>query len=465
MPKSKTKPKLKSVKPAATGLPLVHANAAAIDIGATLHVAAVDPACTAEPVCSFGTFTADLRRLADWFTAHGVKTIVMESTGVYWIPAYELLDERGFEVFLVNARDAKHVPGRKTDVSDAQWLQRLHSHGLLRASYQPTGLIKELRAYLRHRERLLDYAASHIQHMQKALTQMNLQLHHVVADVTGATGMRIIRAIVAGTHDPAVLANMRDKRCHARVETIQKALTGHYRAEHIFALAQVLELYDVYQQKVGACDLQIEVVLKALADVRGRKTQAPPAPRRRMSRQPNAPAFDVRESLHALLGKDLTQIHGIGPYLGLKLVAECGDDLSAWPSAKHFTSWLCLAPSNKISGGKVLSSRTRRSGSRAAALLRLAAVTIGRTETALGAFYRRLSARVGKAKAVTATARKIAVLFYNVVKHGMDYVDPGASYYETRYRERVVDNLRRRAKAHGFELQPSLSPTSSAVVF
>jgi transposase len=436
-------------------LPMVHPNAAAIDIGARMHVAAVGADHTVEPVRSFGTFTTDLHRLVDWFAGCGVETVVMESTSVYWIPVFELLEARGFVVFLVNARDAKHVPGRKTDVSDAQWLQRLHSHGLLRASFRPKGEIVELRAYLRQRERLLEYAASHIQHMQKALTEMNLQLHHVVADITGATGLRIIRAILAGERDPAVLALLRDTRCHASVETITKALTGHYRAEHLFALEQALALYDAYQEKALACDARIEAVLKQLSFRRSREINPLPSPRRGMRRQPNGPGFDVRAALFALLGKDLTQINGLGPYLALKLVAECGDDLSAWPSAKHFTSWLCLAPSNKISGGKVLSSRTRRSGSRAAALLRLSAVTIGRTDTALGAFYRRLSARIGKVKAITATARKIAVLFYNALRHGMDYVDPGASSYETRYRARVIDNLHRRAKAFGFILQPT----------
>ena len=236
---------------------MVHPNAAAIDIGATMHMAAVGADRTSDPVRSFGTFTEDLRRLADWFAECGVKTVVMESTSVYWIPIFELLDERGFEVFLVNARDAKHVPGRKTDVSDAQWLQRLHSYGLLRASFRPKGEIAELRAYLRQRERLLDTAASQIQHMQKAMTEMNLQLHHVVADITGATGMRIIRAIIGGERNPSVLASMRDKRCHSSVETIEKALTGHYRAEHLFVLEQAVALYDVYQQKVAACDVQI----------------------------------------------------------------------------------------------------------------------------------------------------------------------------------------------------------------
>ena len=430
----------------------VHSAAAAIDIGATIHVAAVGPDRDKEPVQTFRTFTEDLHRLADWFSRCGIKTVAMESTGVYWIAMFEILEQRGFEVIVVNARDSKHVPGRKTDVSDAQWLQRLHEYGLLRASFRPQAEMASLRAYLRQRERLLDYAAAHIQHMQKALTQMNLQLHHVVSDITGVTGMTIIRAIAAGERDPNVLASHRERGCHASVETMCQALVGNYREEHTFALAQALELYDVYQTKVTACDKQIEAILTRL-----KQTATPPQSKllalRRRTHQPNAPAFDARAALHAILGVDLTQIDGLGPYLALKLIGECGTNLAAWPSAKHFTSWLALAPHNKISGGKVLSSKTRRTSNRAACLLRLAAVTVGRTDTALGAFYRRLSARVGKAKAITATARKIAVLFYNTLRHGMSYVDPGATYYEDRYKQRVLTNLQRRAKSLGFVLR------------
>jgi transposase len=429
-----------------------HPNAAAIDIGSRMHVAAVPPDRDTEPVRTFGTCTGDLMAMADWFERCGVRTIAMESTGVYWIPAFEILEQRGFEVILVNARDAKHVPGRKTDVSDAQWLRQLHEYGLLRASFRPKGELAALRAHLRQRERLLDYAASHIQHMQKALMQMNVQLQHVVTDMTGVTGMSIIRAIVAGERDPAVLAAHRDRRCHASVEEIAAALTGNWREEHVFALGQAVEIYDIYQAKIAECDTQTSAVLMRLKNAATPPTKRLP-PARHRDRTANAPAFDARAALYAVLGVDLTQIHGLGPSLALKLVGECGTDLSAWPDAKHFTSWLCLAPSNKISGGKVLSSRTRRSGSRAAALLRLAAVTVGRTETALGAFYRRLSARVGKAKAVTATARKIATLFYNTLRHGMTYADPGASYYEERYGARVLGNLQRRAKSLGYVLQ------------
>jgi transposase len=266
----------------------VHSAAAAIDIGATMHVAAVGPDRDEQPVRTFRTFTDDLRRLADLFAGCGISTIVMESTGVYWMPVFEILEQRGFEVMVVNARDAKHVPGRKTDVSDAQWLQRLHEYGLLRASFRPQAEIAGLRAFLRQRERLLDYAAAHIQHMQKALMQMNLQLHHVVTDITGVTGMAIIRAIVAGEHDPSVLAAHRDRRCHATVATVCQALVGNYREEHVFALTQALELYDVYQTKVRACDTQIEVILKRL-----KKNAASPKsellPTKQRIRQPNAP--------------------------------------------------------------------------------------------------------------------------------------------------------------------------------
>jgi transposase len=433
-------------------IPVVHPHAAGIDVGAQFHVVAVGPGRDPEPVRSFRSFTKDLHDLAGWLKQVGITTVAMESTGVYWIPVFEILEAHGLEVFLVNARDVKNVPGRKTDVNDAQWLQKLHQYGLLRASFRPRQEIAALRAYLRQRERLLEYAASHIQHMQKALMQMNLQLHHVVVDVAGMTGMRIIRAIVAGERSASELAKFRDPRCKASMATIREALIGNYLPEHVFELTQAVALYDFYQTQVAQCDQQIESALKQL---RAGAPPVDPLPAARHRAQPrNAFAFDVRQGLYAMLGMDLTQIHGLGPYVALKLVAECGNDMSRWPSAKHFTSWLTLAPGNKISGGKVLSSKTRRSSSRATAALRLAATTLGKTDTALGAFYRRLSARVGKAKAVTATARKLAVLFYNALRYGMAYVDPGATYYEQRYRQRVLDNLIRRAASLGYSLQP-----------
>src|ERR1700726_4748962 len=276
MQRNRSKPKTQRT------MQIVPGKRPAIDNGGTMHMAALRADRTSEPVRSFGTFTTDLHQLVDWFTECGVETVVMESTSVYWIPTFELLDARGFTVFLVNARDAKHVPGRKTDVSDAQWVQRLHSYGLLRASFRPKGQIAELRAYMRQRERLLEYGASHIQHMQKALTEMNLQLHHVVADITGATGLRIIRTILAGERDPNVLARLRHYQCHASADTIEKALTGSYRREHLFALEQALALYDVYQEKASACDIRIEAVLKELSLHRGHgHGPAPPGSRRR----------------------------------------------------------------------------------------------------------------------------------------------------------------------------------------
>lgn len=436
-------------------LKMVNPEAAAIDIGSTMHMAAVNPLSCDMPVRAFGTFTQDLHALADWFADCGATSVAMESTGVYWIPAFEILEARGFKVILVNARYAKNVPGRKTDVSDAGWLRQLHSYGLLRGSFRPDAEIATLRAYMRQRDRLTEYAAAHIQHMQKALMEMNLQLHHVVSDITGATGMKIIRAIVSGERDPDRLAGYRDVRCKSSPETIRAALIGNDRAEHVFALAQSLELYDFYKAKIEDCDCRLEAAVAALTPRRP-EARAPLPKARIRGRQVNAPAFDVRAALYGVLGTDLTQIHGLGPSLALKLVAECGTDLRAWKTPKHFTSWLCLAPRNKVSGGKLLSSRTRRSSSRAAALLRLAATTIGRSDTALGAFYRRLSARIGKQKAVTATARKIAVLFFNAIRHGMTYQDQGAASYDDRHRQRVLANLQRRAKTLGYTLAPTL---------
>lgn len=439
-------------------MPIIHSHAAGIDIGSQFHVVAVPPECDHEPVRTFQSFTGALHRMACWLAECKITTVVMESTGIYWLPAFEILENAGFEVFLVNAREAKNVPGRKTDVNDAQWLQKLHTFGLLRASFRPKQDIAALRCYLRQRERLIESRAAHIQHMQKALMQMNIQLHHAVSDITGVTGMLIIRAIVRGERTPEQLVKYRDTRCKKSPDVLCQALTGNYQNEHLFALNQAVSLYDFYQDKIKECEQQIEVTLVQLQSQAVQQPANLPPPRHK-TKQPNQLSFDVRPLLNQITGLDLTQIHGLGPYLALKLIAECGTDMSRWATAKHFTSWLCLAPGNKISGGKVLSSKTRRSSSRVAAALRLAAATLGRGDTGLGAFYRRLSARVGKAKAVTATARKLAVLFYNALRYGMKYLDPGADYYEERYRNRVIDNLRRRAKAFGYSLQQEALPT------
>lgn len=430
---------------------MIHDRAAGIDVGSRFHVVAISADLSDEPVQTFQAFTADLQRMADWLCEKGIETVAMESTGVYWVPAYEILEARGIEVVLANAREVSAVPGRKTDVNDAQWLQRLHACGLVRASFRPGRDIAALRTYLRLRERLLDYSAAHIQHMQKALTFMNLQLHHVVADITGVTGLKIIRAIVAGERDLQVLSAMRDVRCRATPEIICAALTGNCQAEHLFALSQALALY---QDQVRHTDAQIEHVLSMLC--KDRTIPDIPLPKIRRGqklRAPNALNFDVRTAVYQMVGVDLTQIHGIGPYLALRLISE--GYLSRWRTAKHFTSWLTLSPGSKISGGKVLSAHTRKSNNRLTAHLRLTAVTVGRSNSALGAFYRRLGARIGKAKAVTATARIIAVLFYNTMRFGVTYKDPGADRYEQEYPDRVVRNLHRRAAEFGFSLQPA----------
>lgn len=440
-------------------LPVINPNAAGIDIGASFHVVAIAPDKSNEPVKTFKAFTSDLHEMATWLCGLGITTVAMESTGVYWVPVYEILEQYGLNVILANARDTRSVPGRKTDVNDAQWIQRLHACGLLKASFRPSSLVVELRSYLRVRERLSDYAAAHIQHMQKALTFMNLQLNLVVADVTGATGMRIIRAIAKGERDPVMLATYRDTRCKSSQKTIEEALKGNYQPEHIFALRQALAMYDAYQVQIQECDVEIEVVLAKLSLGIAKPSAPIPKPKHR-TKQPNELKFDVRTALFNLVGADLTQIHGLGPYLALRMISECGTDMSRWPSAKHFTSWLTLCPGAKISGGKKLSSHTRKSNNRIVAHLRLAATTVGRSSTALGAFYRRLSARIGKAKAVTATARKIAVLFYNAMRYGMEYKDPGAEQYEKEYRDRVMKNLKRRADEFGMELHPKMECVS-----
>jgi len=443
--------KAKACKGGKNQLQVIHPRAAGIDVGSKFHVVAVSAEYDPDPVRKFNSFTTDLHRLADWLKAVGVTTIAMESTGVYWIPVFEILESRGFDVILVNAREAKRVPGRKTDIKDAQWLQQLHQYGLLSASFRPGEKIASLRSYLRHRERLTEYAAAHIQHMQKALMQMNLQLQHVVSDITGDTGMRIIRAIIEGERSAAKLASYRNPHCKQSEKTISAALTGNYRPEHVFSLKQAVALYDFYQNQIKECDQEIEKALAALNS--DKNSPSEPLPKaRRTQKQKNEPGVPIREMLYTLTGVDSTQINGIGPYTTLRLVAECGTDMAKWPTSKHFTSWLTLSPGNKISGGKVLSSRTRRTKNRATTLLRIAAVNIGKTQTALGAFYRRLAARVGKAKAVTATARKLAVLFYTLMRYGKAYVEPGADYYERQYRERVLLALSRKAAALGYRL-------------
>lgn len=385
----------------------IQPDAAGIDCGAISHYVAVPQDRDPEPVREFRTSTGGLHQLAEWLVKCGIKTVAMESTGVYWIPVHEILEERGLEVVLINARHVHNVRGRKTDVQDCQWLQELHSVGLLHASFRPTAEIVALRSYVRHRQTLIEATATCINRMQKALTQMNLKLHHVLSDITGLTGMAIVRDIVAGVRDPHRLAAHRHGGCKASEAEIIAALTGHYRAEHLFALCQNFEAFEFYQRQIANCDQAIEAQLANLAQTRQPPTQQLPAARPRRKPSKNEPRVELRAPLHRITGgADLSQIDGIGPYGALQLIAELGTDMSRWRSEKHFTGWLTRAPNNKISGKRLLSSRTQPSANRAAAVLRRAAMSLTRSSTALGAYYRRLAGRLGQPKAITATARK-----------------------------------------------------------
>ena len=432
-----------------TALELAHPNAAGIDIGSASHFVAVPPDRDDEPVREFKSFTDDLDALAGWLLACGVDTVAMESTGVYWIPLFELLESRGLTVYLVNARHVKNVSGRKSDVLDCQWLQQLMSYGLLSGAFRPMDEICALRAISRQRDMLLSYQGRHVQHMQKALAQMNVQLANVISDIAGETGQRIVRAIIAGERDGQVLAKMKNARIRASEAEIVKSLRGNWREEHLFTLRQAMALYDAYGERLAECDQQLEAMLAAL------QTQAgDPGKDRRRSRARNAPKFDVRAYLFGMCGVDLTRINGIDTTTALKVISEIGTDLSRFKSAKHFASWLGLCPGTKISGGKILSGASRRTANRAAQALRLAASALRSSQSALGAYYRRLCARLDRPKAITATAHKLARLIYTMLTKGAQYTDQGQDYYEERYRQRVMHHLARRAGKLGFQLTP-----------
>ena len=435
-------------------LALMNPHAAGLDIGSAEIWVCVPADRDPQPVRAFGTFTPDLAALADWLRACGIETVAMESTGVYWIPAYELLEARGFKVYLVNARHLKNVPGRKSDVQDCQWIQQLHSFGLLSGSFRPEAEMCALRAYLRHRATLVEHRAAHIQHMQKALHQMNVQLTQVLSDITGETGLQIIRAIVAGERDPLKLAQYRDRRCAHSPADIAKALTGHYRAEHVFALQQALALYDFYTTQIQACDAEIERHYSALKPVLDVAQHPLPPSRKTNTHSKNAPAFDVRTHLYQLTGVDLTAIDGLNEATAQTILSEIGTDMSKWPTEKHFCSWLHLAPHNDISGGKVLRSRILKGQNRAAQALRLAAQAVGRTNTALGAYNRRMRAKFGPERAIVATAHKLARIVYHLLKNREPYQDIGREEYEQRVREREVAQLQRKAAKLGFTLTP-----------
>jgi transposase len=432
------------------GFELAHPNAAGIDIGSASHYVAVPADRAEEPVREFKSFTQDLEQLAEWLKACGVDTVAMESTGVYWIPLFELLESRGFEVYLVNARHVKNVSGRKSDVLDCQWIQQLMSFGLLSGAFRPGEEICALRSVSRQRDQLLRDQACQVQRMQKALTQMNVQLANVIADVVGETGQKILRAIIAGERDALVLARLRHGRIRASEEQIVKSLQGNWREEHLFALEQAMKLFDAYAERLAECDQRLEQMLAALQRHQGELHKS-----RSRSKAKNAPKFDLRTYLFRLCGVDLTRIDGIDVTTALKVISEVGPDLSRFKSAKHFASWLGLCPGTKVSGGKVLSGASKRTANRAAQALRMAAAALRQSQSALGAYYRRLCSRMDKPRAITATAHKLARLIYTMLTKGSEYVDQGQAYYEERHRQRVVHHLQRKAQQLGFQLVPA----------
>jgi len=440
---------------------MLNPHAAGIDLGSKEHWVAVPVDRDSEPVRAFGCFTADLYAMADWLEQCGVRTVAMESTGVYWVPVFQVLEGRGFEVKLVNAGHVKNVPGRKTDIQDCEWLQQLHSYGLLKGSFRPEDSICVLRSYWRHRDNLVALASAHIQHMHKALEQMNLQLHKVISDVTGVTGMAIIRAILAGERDPVKLAQMKDRRIQSSVQKIAKALQGDYRPEHLLALQQSVELYDIYLEKIAACDEQIDQCLAQFEsrvdeDALQERTQRTP----RRTPKGHQPDFDLGSHLYRITGVDYTAIPGLDVLTVQTILSEVGLDPSAFPSSKDFCSWLALCPNHRITGGRVKSSRTRQSTNRTATAFRLAAQSQARSPSWTGVFYRRIRKRRGAPKAVTATAHKLARIFYHMWTTGEAYQQMDAEAYEQKHKERILNNMKKTAKRMGFNVV--LEPVDTA---
>jgi transposase len=430
----------------------VFPNAAAIDVGASSHWAAV-PRHLAEaqgeaPVREVGVMTDDLNALGAWLVRLGVDTVALESTGVYWIPIYEVLEQHGLKVWLIDARQIKYVPGRKSDVQDCQWIQRLMSLGLLRSAWRPAAQVCVLRAVARQREVVIREQASWVQRMQKSLVQMNIQLTEVLSDVMGRTGQAIIRAIVAGERDPAALARHRDSRVRASRDEIVKALTGNWREEHLFVLKQALDIYDDLTRHLGECDARLDALLDECGAARVNLGKTPRAGSKARAE------FDVRQRLANWAGADLTRIDGLGVTAVMKLLTEIGPDLSRFANVKHFCSWLGLCPGTKISGGKVLSSGSKRSANRARQALKMAAQSVWHSDSALGAFYRRLCARMDKPRANTATAHKLARMVYFMLTRGEEFIDKGQAHYEEQQRQRSIAALKRRATVLGFRVSP-----------
>lgn len=396
--------------------------------------------------------------MADWLIECEVTTVAMEATGVYWIPIFQILENRGLEVKLVNAHHVKTVPGRKTDVNDCQWLQQLHTYGLLSGSFRPEDQICVLRSYIRQRDSLIKNASTHVQRMQKALIQMSLHLHKVISDITGLTGITIIKAIVAGERDPLVLASLKDPRIKSSTAEIAKALTGDYRAEHLFILKQEFSLYEVYQKEIAALDAEIE---KTLASFEPKTLDEPPTTIKKRRKKPTAnhPSFDLHKYIYRIAGVDFTLSDGLDALTVQTILSEVGLDPKRFPTVKHFTSWLGLCPAQKVTGGKVKSSKTRQVVNRAANAFRMAAFSLTQSRSALGAFYRRLRSRLGAPKAITATAHKLARMFYRMWTDAGQYIDPGMDYYQQRYQDLILKNLQKKANALGLELVPKSGDT------
>jgi transposase len=447
-------PKKAAPRAAAEALQVVHPDAAGIDVHSDLHMVCVPPGRDPDAaVRSFGADTADLRAIADWLARCGVRTVAMESTGVYWIPLFELLEARGFEVYLVEPGQLSHCGARpKTDVLDAQWIQRLHAYGLLRPSFRPPDSVLALRGYWRQRQMLVRYAAGHVRHMQKALEQMDVKLAEVLSSVAGVTGMAIIGAILAGERDPRALAALRQEKCHRSEEQIARALGGTWRPEHLFALRQAHELYLFHHRQIAACDEQIAAELRRLPDRAG--AAAPASKPRRRGRKPNDVRFEATGALSRALGVDLTAVEGIDAATALVILAEVGADVGRFPTEKHFASWLGLCPRAHESNKTTKKRGPRRGKHRVGQALRLAARSVGRTPTALGSSYRRIRSRIGAAGAITATAHKLARLVYRLLKYGREYVARSLAEDEARLRAQQERSVRRKASALGFDLVP-----------
>lgn len=446
--------RIKSKSKFSRNLPVLNINAAGIDIGSTEHYVAVPEGRDEQTVRSFKAFTADLYELSKWLIDCGIDTVVMESTGVYWLPVFEILESNGFEVLLVNASHVKNVPGRKSDVSDCQWLQQLHTYGLLRGSFHPDAKTRELRTYLRQRDMLVKYCSSHIQHIQKVLILMNIQLHNVISDITGYSGMRIIRAIIQGERNPDILVQYCDKRLKNPPSVIKKSLEGNYSSESLFVLQQAVELYDYYQKQISECEQQIKALIQSFESKRENDEASQSNLSNRIHKKQKKVDESIQREIIRITNVDLTQVDGLNTTNVLTLISEVGLDMSKWKTEKHFTSWLGLAPNNKISGGKILSRNTKKTKNRAGNVLRLAASTLARSDSYLGGVYRRYRSILGPAKANVAVARKIAVIFYNMLKYGNEYHDYGCEYYEKKIAERNLKYLKIKARHLGFDLVP-----------